>query len=207
MRIDSIELFRLPPVDLVDESGAPVESICVRLDSGELVVFGEVCLPLGPTECEEWSAGAFACLRDWLAPALVGQSIASGERLQELLSPFRGNARAKSALDIAWWSLNATARDTPLHRLLGAERNTVPIGWTLGVAASPERLLKQIAEAFQLGVPEVTLKYRPGWELEMVRAVRQEFPAEPIAIDCDGLCTLGQQEMFYRLEDFGLKRI
>ena len=207
MKIDAIDLFRLPPVDLVEERGAAVESIFVRLESGGQVGFGEVCLPRGPTECEEWSAGAFACLRDWLAPALVGESITSGERLQELLSPYRGNARAKSALDIAWWSLEAARRQTPLHRLLGAERNTVPISWTLGVAESSEKLLAEIKQAFELGMREVVLKFRPGWEVEMVRAVRQEFGGEPIAIDCDGLCTLGQQEMFYRLEDFSLRFI
>lgn len=207
MTIDSVQLFRLPAVDGVESSGVPVESIFVRMDSGDVFGFGEVCLPTGPTECEEWSAGAFACLRDWLAPALVGQAITSGERLQELLSPFQGNARAKSALDIAWWSLEAQRRQTPLHRLLGAERNTVAVSWTLGVAESPANLLNEIRKALDLGVREVTLKYRPGWELEMVRAVRQEFPAEPIAIDCDGLCTLSQQEMFFRLEDFNLKYI
>jgi O-succinylbenzoate synthase len=41
----------------------------------------------------------------------------------------------------------------------------------------------------------------------MLRAVRQAFPSEPFAIDCDGTCSLGQQEMFYRLEDFFLKFI
>jgi O-succinylbenzoate synthase len=40
-----------------------------------------------------------------------------------------------------------------------------------------------------------------------VRAVRQAFPSEAIAIDGDGLCTLGQMEMFYRLEDFHLRYI
>jgi O-succinylbenzoate synthase len=67
--------------------------------------------------------------------------------------------------------------------------------------------LKRVGEAFQIGCQQVTLKFRPGWDLEIVRAVRQEFPTEPIAIDCDGLCTLGQQETFFRLEDFFLHSI
>ena len=60
---------------------------------------GETTLARGPLDCEEWSAGAFACLRDWLAPELVGRSLASGEKLQEALRTFQGNTHAKAALD------------------------------------------------------------------------------------------------------------
>jgi o-succinylbenzoate synthase len=164
-------------------------------------------LAVGPTDNQEWSAGAFACLRDWLTPALIGQQVGSGHRLQELLAPFNGNARAKAALDIAWWSLEAGRTQKPLCQLLGAEQNVVRTSSTLGVMNSLEQLLVEIGAALELGFDHVTLKFRPGWEVEMLRAVRQAFPAAPIAIDCDELCTLGQLEMFYRLEDFSLKYI
>ncbi len=71
-------------------------------------------------ECGEWSGGALACLRDCLAPALVGNQIDSGAALQESLAKWIDNQAAKSALDLAWWQLAAVARGVPLHELLGA---------------------------------------------------------------------------------------
>jgi O-succinylbenzoate synthase len=207
MHIDSIQLLRVPLRP--ESSSVPLdkfESVFVEFRSGDDVGFGEVTLARGPHDCAEWSAGAFACLRDWLAPALVGRELNSGDDLQDALRPFQGNARAKSALDVAWWSLAATVQKKPLHRLLGATRATIPLSCTLGVMDSTERLFAEIGEAFK-AYELVTLEFRPGWDLEMLRAVRQAFSSEPIAIDCDALCTLGQQEIFYRLEDFFLKHI
>src|SRR5262249_42512240 len=51
------------------------------------------------------------------------------------------------------------------------------------------------------------LKFRPQSGVEAIRAVRQQFPTQSIAIDCDGLATLADREMFYRLEDFFLDAI
>jgi O-succinylbenzoate synthase len=207
MHIDSVSLYRVPLTEATSASGVRLESIFVELRSGQSFGCGEVCLNVSPTDCDEWSAGAFACLRDWLAPAIVGQSIDSGQALQDRLAAFQGNQRAKSALDVAWWVLDAAVREVPLHQLLGGTRSVIPQSCTFGAMDSPERLLAKIGEAFRDGYEWVILKFRPGWDINMLRAVRQAFPAEAIAIDCDGLCTLDQQETFYRLEDFFLRAI
>lgn len=186
MQIDSIELYRVPLSAAWPQTGVAHESIFVRLQSGEHLGFGEVSLPTAPIESAEWSAAAFACLRDWLAPALIGKSIDTGAALQELLDRFQGNQAAKSALDIAWWNLSAGVRKKPLHELLGAVRTAIPLAATIGVMPSAEKLFAEIRAALEVGYQLLTLKFRPGWDVEMLRAVRQAFPSEPIAIDCDG---------------------
>jgi O-succinylbenzoate synthase len=208
MHIDLIQLYRVPLSGASGSvPGVTVEAVRVGMSSQGQIGWGEVCLEAGPYEHAEWSAGAMACLRDWLAPALVGHAIGSGDELQSALAPFQGNARAKSALDMAWWNLTAAGRNVPLYRLLGGASGEVEISPCLGVMESVEPFLAAIGAAFEGGAVAVTLKFRPGWDVQMVRAVRQVFAAEPIAIDCDGLCTLGQQEMFFRLEDFHLLHI
>ncbi|MBI3836594.1 MAG: antibiotic biosynthesis monooxygenase [Planctomycetia bacterium] len=203
MHIDSIQIFRVPLRAVTSDVAAQrFESVFVVMQSGDSFGNGETTLARGPLDCEEWSAGTFACLRDWMAPELVGRSLTSGEKLQEFLRPFQGNHHAKAALDIAWWNLAASTQEKPLYQLLGGTVAVIPLSSTLGVRGSTEELLGEIGTAFERGCDHLTLKFRPGWDLEMVRAVRQAFSAEPIAIDCDGLCRLGQQEIFYRLEDF-----
>lgn len=207
MQIESIQLFHISFHEANSESGASLESVLVKMRSRDKVGWGEVTLGVGPSDDAEWAAGAFICLRDWLVPALVGRAIDSGQQLQQALQSFHGNARAKSALDIAWWSLAAREQNKPLHQLLGASRTAIPLGCTLGVMDMSERLFAEIGAAFELGYGCVTLKVRPGWDVQMLRAVRQAFPSQALAVDCDGLGTLDQQEMFYQMEDFFLESI
>jgi O-succinylbenzoate synthase len=208
MRIDSIRLFRVPLApDVSGERHERFESVLVAMTSGAQTGWGEATLGAAPCESAEWSAGAFACLREWLAPALVGQTISSGQELQQALAPFQGNRRAKSALDIAWWNLNSTNQSKPLFQSLGGQTDTVPLSVSLGVMESTETFISEIGKALGRGYDHVTLKFRPGWGLEMLRAVRQTFTSEAIAVDCDGLGSLAQQDTYYRLEDFFLKYI
>jgi O-succinylbenzoate synthase len=206
MHIHAIDLCRVPIAGATSESGRPMESIFVLLESGEHVGVGEVCLETAPTVSDEWSAGAFACLRDHLAPAMLGRSIDSGEMLRQRLAPFRGNHAAKSALDVAWWSLRAVAQRKPLYRLLGGTTNRIRLSATIGASDSAESLFAQVRAALAR-YDLVTLSCRPGWDVEMLRAVRQQFGSEPIAIDCDECCSLGQRDMFFRMEDFFLSYI
>ncbi len=207
MHIESVQISRVRLSGLTSRSGAPLESVVVALASGDQLGWGEATLGVGPLNNPEWAAGAFTCLRDWLAPAIVGRAINSGKELQEALRPFQGNGRAKSALDIAWWNLAAREQQKPLYEILGGAAVAVPLETTVGRTETTEELLARVGAALEAGYGTVSLEFRPGWDVPMVKAVRESFPAEPIAIDCGGLCTLGQQEMFYRLEDFFLKYI
>jgi L-alanine-DL-glutamate epimerase-like enolase superfamily enzyme len=83
----------------------------------------------------------------------------------------------------------------------------VQTGETFGLAPSIDELLSNIQAALDAGCPLVTLKLRPGWDLQVVRAVRQTFPNAPLAVDCQGSCTLAEMDTFYRLEDFFLAEI
>ena len=49
--------------------------------------------------------------------------------------------------------------------------------------------------------------FRPGWDVEMLRAVRREFPGQTLHIDCLGGLGLQHMEMLCRLDDFCLAMI
>ncbi|HEY2894288.1 MAG TPA: o-succinylbenzoate synthase [Pirellulales bacterium] len=186
---------------------AAIESVLVRMQSGDLVGWGESSPLAAPCYSPEWAGGIFACTRQWLAPALVGQYISSGEDLQSKLSHFKGNQFAKAGLDIAWWVLDAKRQGKPLHKLLGATRDRVPVGADFGVMDSIGELLPQIGQAIDEGFPRIKLKFRPGWDIPMLRAVRQEFPSHTIHIDCNSGYRIGDSDLFCRLDDFNLAMI
>src|SRR5437868_8499131 len=130
MRIDRIDLYHvamplLYPWRTAYGEDAAIHAVLCRLTSGTFAGWGEAAPFAAPCYSPEWAGGAFALARDWLAPALIGKQIASGEELQQLLSIYKGNPFAKAALDTAWWSLASREAGKPLHQLLGATRDRV----------------------------------------------------------------------------------
>ena len=208
MQIDRIEIFHLAlPWKTPPDPGAALETVVVRIDGGGASGWGEASPGNAPQANGEWAGGAWLCLRDWLAPAIVGGIIDSGDDLSERLDRFGGNRFAKAALDGAWWDLSARLQNRPLHALLGGVREAVEVGASFDQMASIDALLAAIGRVRDAGCPRVELKFRPGWDLEMLRVVRQEFPTLTIHVDFDGRLGLEHAEMLYRLDDFGLAMI
>lgn len=212
MRIDRIELFHVAmpliyPWRTAYGEDAAVHSVICRLSSGSLAAWGESSPLAAPCYSPEWAGGVFATVRDWLGPALLGHDIASGDDLGRRLALFKGNPFAKAVLDTAWWNLASVAAERPLHELLGATRTAVPVGADFGVMDSIDDLLAAIGPAVAAGFPRIKLKFRPGWDLDMLRAVRRQHPQQAFHIDCNSGYTLDDLELFRRVDEFRLEMI
>lgn len=212
MRIEVIEIYRVGmplvyPFRTAFGNDDRIESVLVAMHSGGLVGWGEASPWQNPHYCPEAARTSFLVAKDFLAPQLLGREIASGQELQGLLAPVKGNGFAKAALDLAWWDLEAKIQGKSLHRLLGGQRDEVEVGADFGIMESVDLLIHTIAEAVQQGFPRVKLKYRPGWELEMIRAVRREFPGLPIHVDCNSAYTLADAGMLRQLDELDLVMI
>ncbi len=212
MRIDAIEIFHaaLPlarPITTHLGTWNELQTVLVALESQGAVGWGEASPGNAPLLGPEWAAGVYRCLSDWIAPALVGQTLDAGDDLQQRLVRLRGNRYAKAAVDCAWWDLAARLQGKPLHQLLGGQTDRLPLGVSFDKMDDIEDLLEAIRRAFDAGYSRVELKFRPGWEVSMVHLVRQEFPTEQIHIDVEGDLQLSYMEMFCRLDDFMLAMI
>jgi O-succinylbenzoate synthase len=212
MQIDSIEVFRvgLPlrrPLATPRGPADTLETVLVRIEGGGAVGWGEVSPGNAPTSGAEWAAGVFGCVRDWLAPALVGRAVDSGDALQGQLAAFQGNRFAKAALDMAWWDLSARIAGKPLHQLLNGRREAIEVGVGFDQMESIEEFFAAIAAAFEAGCARVELKMRPGWDLQMLNAVRHEFPTQTIHVDVEGALRLDHMEILCRLDDFMLAMV
>lgn len=209
MIIDRIDIYHvamplLYPWRTAYGEDAAAESVLVQMHSQGCSAWGESAPLAAPCYSPEWAGGVFALVRDWLAPAIVGQDVTSGEDLQQRLAHFKGNPFAKAALDTAWWVLAATLAEKPLHIMLGATRNAVDVGADFGVMDSIEELLPCVDQAVQAGFRRIKLKFRPGWDLPMLQAVRNRHPHAVIHIDLNSGYRLEDLELFRRLDEFNL---
>ena len=118
-----------------------------------------------------------------LAPLVVGVDVReTGRAWSAMIAAIRNLGRpglcsmAIAAVDIALWDLKARCLGQPLHRLLGAGRDAVPVYGSGGFTNyTMEQLIGQLAGWVNDGIPRVKLKIgRLPWrdELERVVAVR-----------------------------------
>lgn len=209
MKIEAIDIYRVAmPLIYPFRTGmgdaSVIESVLVKMTSAGVEGWGEATPWATPNYSPEWAAGVYILARDFLAPRLIGEDLGSGEQLQEKLAAFKGNPFAKASLDLAWWDLEARWQQKPLWKLLGGLSDTVEVGADFGVMETLGALLRAIEGALQEGFKRVKLKFRPGWELDMVRAVRKAFPDTVFHVDCNSAYTLCDAALFEALDDFDL---
>jgi len=211
-KIDSIEIYyvEMPliyPFRTAFGNDTVIGSILVKFNAGDFYGWGESSPWQYPTYSSEWARGTFLAIRDFLAPCLLSQSIESGQELQKKLYWVKGNYFAKAALDLAWWDLYAKSLNQPLWQVIGGQGDTVEVGADFGIMDTIDDLIKTMEVAVQQGYKRIKLKYRPGWELEMIRAVRNSFPKTVIHVDCNSAYTLDNLLMFQELDQYNLAMI
>ena len=184
-----------------------IETVLVRLTCGDAQGWGESASGSVPTYSPEYAANQFALSRDVLAPLLLGKEINTGRELQQQLGDIKGNPFAKAAFDLAWWDLHAQMQGQPLWKVLGGERNIVEVGADFGVMESISALIAAVAQSVEQGYKRVKLKCLPGWDLDMVRAVRKEFPDTVLHIDCNSAYSLEDLVLFEKLDELELAMI
>lgn len=183
------------------------DTILVRMQGGGHVAWGESCPPYVPSYSAEHTLATFHTVREHMAPCLVGQEVRSVQNLLDRLDFVKGNQFARAALEIAWWVLEATRRRVPLHVALGGEGESVAVGADFGVQDSLDSLMAKIQGAIDAGFPRIKLKFRPGWDLDMVAAVRSTFPDYTFHIDCNAAYTLADAPLFRKLDRYRLAMI
>ncbi|HEX3175715.1 MAG TPA: o-succinylbenzoate synthase [Methylomirabilota bacterium] len=212
MRIDAIDVHwvRIPLAFVWKTSYADqhvTDTILVRLQSDGVHAWGESCPPYIPAYSAEHTLATFHTIREHLAPRLIGQEVGSAEDLLDRLAFVKGNQFARAALEIAWWVLEATRKGVPLHVALGGAGDTVAVGADFGIQDSLDVLIGKIQGAIDAGFPRIKLKFRPGWDTDMVAAVRTTFPKFTFHIDCNAAYTLADAPLFRALDRYELAMI
>ena len=212
MKIDAISVFHVSmplkaPWKTAFSEETAIDTVLVRMTSGELAGWGEAAPYAVPQFSPEWTGGCLALIRDVFAPLLVGQEIRSGEDLQARLASYKGNYFAKAALDTAWWDLHARSLEQPLWRLIGGESPVVAVGADIPVQDDMEALLQHVRNAVEAGFGRIKLKYRRDSSPAMVAAVRAAAPEMPVHIDCNSGFSLDDLPIFAELDKLGLAMI
>jgi O-succinylbenzoate synthase len=209
VRIEQVELhhIELPLVHPFEtsfgrETTRPCVLVAVR--AAGFTGWGECVAGAGPWYSYETVETAWHVLCDFLVPMVLGKEIASPADVEAGFRRVRGHPMARAALEAAVWDLLAQVQGVSLAVSLGGRKNRVPVGVSLGIEPSLERLLEEVRQQVDEGYGRVKLKIKPGWDVEIVRAVRERWPDLPLQVDANAAYTLAQAAIFQELDQFAL---
>jgi len=211
-RVRAIELreVALPLVRPFRTSfGTSSEKVCVlaRVETDAAEGWGECVADVEPGFSEEFDDGAWLAITRFLGPALLGAGDLEPEGVEPALAFVRGNPMAKATLIDGFLDAWLRERGTSLAAFLGAERDRVTCGVSVGIASTTEGLLEQVDGYLADGYRRIKLKIEPGTDVERVEAVRAAHPDTLLSVDANAAYTLSDLPVFRSLDRLDLLMI
>ncbi len=168
--------------------------------------WGECVTMAWPGYSAEYTRGAINVMREFLIPTLLpllGSTPAPGS-VRAALAVMQGNPMAKSAIETALLDLWLKERNLSLGEFLGAVRDRVDCGVSVGIPNSIADLITEVGQYVDEGYRRIKLKVEPGWDLDALRAVRAQWPDIPLQVDANQAYRRSDAEHLAKFDEFDL---
>ena len=218
--IHSIDLHTvlLPYLSPFETSfGAETDKVALLVElttAGGVVGWGECSIEFWPGYGHETAETARHIVEEFLAPAVIGATIGDPREVPALIRRFRGHHHARAGLEAAVWDAFAQTNEMRLTDCFAhfapaghesAGRATV--GVSIGIQPSLEATVAVIRQRLEQGYCRIKLKIKRGWDVEVARAVRAEFPDILLMLDANSDYGLADAEHLAALDQFDLLMI
>ena len=213
MKIERITLrqLKMPLVHFFETSFSRTYSrdiVIVEVESEDISGWGEITAGENPFYNEEWTQSAWMIARDYVAPRLVGKTLAAATDVDPLTRHIRGHNMARGGVEAAVWDLQARRNNNPLWKEIGGgAREEIPCGVSIGIQDTVEQLLGKIELELNAGYQRIKMKIKPGWDVDVIRQVRERFPNIRLMADANSAYTLADVARLKALDQFYLMMI
>ncbi len=214
-KLEKIELFDFE-MDLVHPFRTSFgeekanQSIIVKItDVNGNIGWGETVVSKNPGYSYETIKTAWHIQIDYLIPALKELNKGSFS-IKDVLSNWnsvRGHQIAKGGIEAALWSLKAEQEGISLGTLYGASKKRIPTGVSIGIQKNIDKLLKRIDNFLSQGYKRIKIKIEPGWDVQVVKAIRDKFGDIPLMVDANSAYSMDDIEIMKQLDEFNLMMI
>jgi o-succinylbenzoate synthase len=203
--------LRMPLVHFFETSFSRTyarDIVVVEVVSDGLSGWGEVTAGEHPYYNEEWTDSIWPLLKDYVAPRVLRHPFGSAEQVYDRTAHIRGHFMARGGVEAAVWDLEARRAGVSLARHIGGgARTEIPCGVSIGIQDSVAQLLEKIQVELDAGYQRIKIKIKPGWDIDVVRQVRERFPNIMLMADANSAYTLNDTDHLKQLEPFRLMMI
>lgn len=212
MKIERIELrqVKMELVSPFENSGGAkkfVEHIIVRVDCEGITGWGECVVETSPKYSYETLATAWHILNDFIIPSLVGKDIID---LPSALCQFewiRGHSMARAGVEAALADAFAKSQGVSLSKFLGGTRTEIPVGVSIGLQATPAKLVEVVGSYLGEGYKRIKIKIAHGNDIDLMKAVRKEYPDVQLQVDANSAYKLTDIGLLKQFDDYNLQLI
>ncbi|WP_428909867.1 o-succinylbenzoate synthase [Niallia sp. Krafla_26] len=180
-------------VEVIDEDGV----------SG----WGESTAFQSPWYNEETLKTNWHMLEDYLIPLSIKEPFQHPDELNDRFGFIRKNNMAKSAIEGAVWDLYAKKQGKPLSAVIGGKRQEIEVGISIGIQNSVDEQLSVIEGFVAEGYRRMKVKIKPGWDVDVIAAIRARFPDIQLMADANSAYTLADIDLLKQLDDYNLMMI
>ncbi|MDS9471495.1 o-succinylbenzoate synthase [Sporosarcina pasteurii] len=169
--------------------------------------WGESVAFHSPWYSEETLETNLHMIKDFLLPLVLGKEIGHPDEVNELFSAIRRNNMAKSTVEGAIWDLYAKRNKLTLAEALGGEQEKIEVGISIGIDEDMNRLVETVGGFIEEGYKRIKVKIKPGFDVEVMRELRRNFPDVPMMADANSAYTLEDVDLLKQLDEFNLTMI
>lgn len=162
-----------------------------------------------PIYNEETVASGELVLKEFLLPLLKRnlKTVDDPFDVAKVFKSVRRNYFARSAIETAIFDAYAKSVHKPLYQLLGGNKDRIEGGISIGIKKTPQELIDTIKSYQKNGYRRIKVKIKPGFDLEYIKAVRNEFPEIELQVDANSAYTLDDIDLFEKLDNYDLALI
>lgn len=176
-------------------------------DESGTVGYGESVAFHSPWYNEETFRTNWHMLEDFLIPLLLNKELSHPDEVSEIFAPIRKNNMAKSTIEGAVWDIYAQLTNQSLASALGGTKTEIDVGISIGIQKSVEDLIDVVRTHVEEGYKRIKVKIKPGWDVDVMRKLRETFPDVAIMADANSAYTLDDVELLKQLDAFDLTMV
>ncbi len=183
------------------------EMLFICLESEGFKGWGECVSEAGPWYSGETITSCIHIISDYLVPWIKDKEISHPTEFKGIAKSIKGNQMAKACVEDAIWDLYGKIKGKTLQNLIGGTKDKIPSGISLGIQQNVSILLEKIEAAVMKNYQRVKIKIEPGWDVDIIKQIRDQYPDLPLMVDANNAYRLKDLDIFIKLDKFDLMMI
>ncbi|MHA1465900.1 MAG: o-succinylbenzoate synthase [Candidatus Heimdallarchaeaceae archaeon] len=212
MKVDSIKLYHVKmalrnPFRTSFGVTQEREILISRVQAEGYEGYGECVAEKGPWYSGETIDSCQSIITNFIAPWLKKTDLNHPTDFKKLVQQIKGNQMAKACMEDAIWALYGQMNNKTIQELIGGTKESIPSGISLGIQQNADILIEKIGKALEKNYQRIKIKIEPGWDVEIVRKIRDVYPDIPLMVDANSAYGLKDKDIFMALDRFNLMMI